>query len=354
MMHPDDSPDRPVAADAPLEPELRAAAQHYRVPPSVPADAMWAALQVRRGRAAVPDAEPATPLDPPRLRVEHRPRGRGVRPRSAWHWTSLAAAAVLLVSVGIGIGRHVTPGGAVVAAGSPLAARPATAPPPGGTLAARGVGTGAGAARADGPATPMPPAVRDPGPSARPVSGAPVAVAVAPTPPRAADAGHATPGGTSAGVASPTVASTDVGATDVGATDVTSSAPSAPLRAATVQHLARAEALLTTFAVPDPGAAFGSAPGDARPPATPDAAWARDLLTTTRLLLDSPAGRDPSRRALLEDLELILGQIARLPRTDTPDERALIDRAIRRGDLMAKLRTAVPAGAPTSASARGS
>jgi hypothetical protein len=116
---------------------------------------------------------------------------------------------------------------------------------------------------------------------------------------------------------------------------------SAPLRVATEQHLARTEALLAAFA--------GGAGSDAPTAAEPDGAWARDLLTTTRLLLDSPAAREPARRALLEDLELVLGQIARLPRADTPDERALIDRAIRRGDLMAKLRTAVPAGAPAAA-----
>jgi hypothetical protein len=46
--------------------------------------------------------------------------------------------------------------------------------------------------------------------------------------------------------------------------------------------------------------------------------WARDLLTTTRLLLDSPAGADPARRELLETLELVLVQIARLPRADSP------------------------------------
>lgn len=39
---------------------------------------------------------------------------------------------------------------------------------------------------------------------------------------------------------------------------------------------------------------------------------ARDLLTNTRLLLDSPAANDPKVAALLEDLELILAQIARV------------------------------------------
>jgi hypothetical protein len=74
----------------------------------------------------------------------------------------------------------------------------------------------------------------------------------------------------------------------------------------------------------------------------------------TRLLLDSPAGRDPARRALLEHLELVLAQIALLPRADDPAERALIDGAIRRGDLLAKLRSAVPSGAAGPPPARGS
>ncbi|HEU4748337.1 MAG TPA: hypothetical protein VFS56_07525, partial [Gemmatimonadaceae bacterium] len=39
---------------------------------------------------------------------------------------------------------------------------------------------------------------------------------------------------------------------------------------------------------------------------------ASDLLVTTRLLMDSPAAQDPKLRGLLEDLELVLVQIARL------------------------------------------
>lgn len=37
--------------------------------------------------------------------------------------------------------------------------------------------------------------------------------------------------------------------------------------------------------------------------------WAQDLLMTTRLMMDSPAGDDPGMRELLEDLELVLAQI---------------------------------------------
>ncbi|MDQ6872369.1 MAG: hypothetical protein M3037_10225, partial [Gemmatimonadota bacterium] len=46
-----------------------------------------------------------------------------------------------------------------------------------------------------------------------------------------------------------------------------------------------------------------------------DAAFAgkaAELLVTTRLLMDSPAAKDPKLRSLLEDLELVLVQIARL------------------------------------------
>jgi hypothetical protein len=53
------------------------------------------------------------------------------------------------------------------------------------------------------------------------------------------------------------------------------------------------------------------------------------------------------RRALLEDLELVLVQIARLPRADTPVERALIERAIRRGDVLGRLRSAEPDARPS-------
>jgi hypothetical protein len=72
-------------------------------------------------------------------------------------------------------------------------------------------------------------------------------------------------------------------------------------------------------------------------------AWARDLLSNTRLLLDSPAAVDPERRRLLEDLELVLVQIVQLAPANTAD-RAMIDRALEHDHVMTRLRTAVPAG----------
>ncbi|HEY0305215.1 MAG TPA: hypothetical protein VGC44_09580 [Longimicrobiales bacterium] len=93
------------------------------------------------------------------------------------------------------------------------------------------------------------------------------------------------------------------------------------------QHLSRAEALLTSFrtqpetATPDPQLAL----------------FARDLLTSTQLLLDSPAGDDPKVAALLSDLELILAQIARASAT-SGDEREIIEDGLNRTAVLPRLR----------------
>jgi hypothetical protein len=101
-------------------------------------------------------------------------------------------------------------------------------------------------------------------------------------------------------------------------------------RVATAEHLARAEALLT---------AFGSSSRDA---ATDKqlSTWARDVLSNTRLLLDSPAARDPSRKALLEDLELVLVAIVqRSPSAGASEERTHVDRTLERTQVLPRLRS---------------
>ena len=73
--------------------------------------------------------------------------------------------------------------------------------------------------------------------------------------------------------------------------------------------------------------------------------WGREVLTSTRLLLDSPAGDDPQLRALLDDLELVLVQIIGLSGGGAPldaTDRALIDRALEDHNLLPRIRTAVP------------
>jgi hypothetical protein len=100
---------------------------------------------------------------------------------------------------------------------------------------------------------------------------------------------------------------------------------------ATTEHLARAEALLT---------AFGSSTRDAATD-TQLSNWARDVLSNTRLLLDSPAGLDPSRRSLLEDLERVLVQIVqRSPAEGASEERTHVERTLQRTQVLPRLRSA--------------
>ena len=68
---------------------------------------------------------------------------------------------------------------------------------------------------------------------------------------------------------------------------------------------------------------------------------AADLLVTTRLLMDSPAAQDPKLRSLLEDLELVLVQIARLRGERNKGDLDLIRQAVEQGDVLSRLNSAV-------------
>jgi hypothetical protein len=65
---------------------------------------------------------------------------------------------------------------------------------------------------------------------------------------------------------------------------------------------------------------------------------ASELLATTRLLLDSPGRIDPGVAGLLDDLELVLVQIARLPNRPNGPDVYLIDQALDQRDVMPRLR----------------
>lgn len=113
---------------------------------------------------------------------------------------------------------------------------------------------------------------------------------------------------------------------------------------AAVQTLTQAEALLTAFRASDVAAHDPAA-------ARQLGAWGREVLSSTRLLIDSPAGADPTLRPLLNDLELVLVQVISLSGAplDTTD-RKLIDQTLRDRDLLPRIRTAVPAGIAGTAS----
>jgi hypothetical protein len=78
-------------------------------------------------------------------------------------------------------------------------------------------------------------------------------------------------------------------------------------------------------------------------------AWSRDLLESTRLLMDSPAGRDPRRRLLLQELELILVQLVESGPVLRSDDRSVLDQLLSQSSLLlTRIRTTVPAGLPAS------
>ena len=146
--------------------------------------------------------------------------------------------------------------------------------------------------------------------------------------------------------------------TDQGAVGVAARADSADpghlYRMAAAQTLTQAEALLTAYRA-------SGAPDRGPVDATLLGRWGREVLSSTRLLIDSPAGDDPMLRALLNDVELVLVQIIQLSGAaldpadreliDRAGERALIDRALEDKDLLPRIRTAVPAGIIGAASA---
>jgi hypothetical protein len=98
------------------------------------------------------------------------------------------------------------------------------------------------------------------------------------------------------------------------------------------QHLTEAEAMLTAFK-----GDLNQGRMDAQ-----IASWGKDLLSNTRLLLDSPAASDPARRQLLQDLELILVQIVQLSPGSPARDRDLIEGALTDDQVLTRLRTALP------------
>jgi hypothetical protein len=112
--------------------------------------------------------------------------------------------------------------------------------------------------------------------------------------------------------------------------------PSRLYRMAAAQTLTQAEALLTAYRA--------SETAERNPAASRQlGSWGRQVLSSTRLLIDSPAGNDPQLRPLLDDLELVLVQIIQVSGAIDASERALIDRALQDRNLLPRIRTAVPA-----------
>jgi hypothetical protein len=140
--------------------------------------------------------------------------------------------------------------------------------------------------------------------------------------------GRLTGDGAPVTVASPTAPDVPTGTPEVNET---------AYRLATLEHLSQSEEFLTLFR-----ASLGA--GDQRLASL----TARRLLGTNRLLLDSPAAMDRRTRLLLEDLELVLAGIAQLPEHAHQQDVDLVREGMERGQVMPRLRTAVPSGAASS------
>jgi hypothetical protein len=274
---------------------LKDAAQGYNVPPArTPRDEMWSAIQAQRAAGPRVVYGGGSPV-----------RESPVRRFGSKIWLGAAAAAMLLLATGVGIGRwSASPGNT-----SPVAVvSPPQIPPSPDSSAPQSTGTAPEEERAV--ASTAPDAAGAPRASSR---GTAVRREVAPQ----LDAN----GGNGSRVA-------------VGGSS-TNSGSSSAYRITAVRHLSEAEALLTSF----------------RTRTTTDqqmdaqlASWARDLLSKTRLLLDSPVASDPQRRPLLEDLELVLVQIVQLSPGSTRQDRELIEKTLQQDNVMTRLRTAIPAG----------
>jgi hypothetical protein len=107
---------------------------------------------------------------------------------------------------------------------------------------------------------------------------------------------------------------------------------------ATAEHLSQSEAFLTLFRT-----SVRQGGNEQLASAT-----ARQLLATNRLLLDSPAANDGKTRLLLQDLELVLAEIAQLAPQPRSRDLDLITEGLERGGVMSRLRTAVPSGPSTT------
>ena len=274
---------------------LQKEAQSYNVPPArTPRDDMWSAIQAERARGPRVVYGGGLPT-----------RESSVRRFGSKVWLGAAAAAVLFLVTGVGIGRWSASRNtrsSIAAAVNPRQTGSSTASPeaPSTSVAAGGDAGAASPSQTAGSAT----EASSPGASGR--NGA-----------ERRDLN----GGSGTRVA--------LGALPANST------PSSAYQLTTVRHLSEAEALLTSFRARSTtdqqmDAQLGS--------------WARDLLSSTRLLLDSPVANDPQRRPLLEDLELVLVQIVQLSPGSTPQDRELIEKTLQHDHVMTRLRTAIPAG----------
>ena len=266
---------------------LKQTAQSYNAPPArVPREEMWNAIQAKRAAG-------------PRVVYGGGLASDGSSKRFGTRvWLGAAAAAMLLVATGVGIGRWTA---------APVSQTASTIQVP-------------------------PKAVVAPEQGGEEPTGEPNISAVD----QPSNRGSAS-GNNQVATVAPRAGRESSRASSQVATTNTPSAPtpSSAYQLTTVRHLSEAEALLTSFRQ----RSNSDQQMDAQL-----GVWARQLLSNTRLLLDSPVANDPQRRPLLEDLELVLVQIVQLSPGAAPQDRDLIEKTLQQEHVLTRLRTAIPAG----------
>ena len=285
-----------MTEDERIDEIIRNAASEYNRPPVTPRDEMWTAIQAAR----------QTPG--PSLHVIAGGASTGYTTHRSFStrfaWIGMAAAAAILVAVGVGIGRWTN--------------RPAVA-----TVKQNPI-----AVIADAPAPVTVPADDEIRSAPAPTTAQPTTAQPAPAQParRTPEEIRRDPKFTNVKPMTP-----------LNPVFANNGPPNANLyQVATLRHLADAEALLTSFSLEGRDATVNKN----------FAEWAKGLLSNTRLLLDSPAGDDPRRAKLLQDLELVLAQIVQLSPGAAATDRELIQGSIQEGQVITRLRTAIPAGQP--------
>ena len=275
---------------------IRDEARDYNEPPATPRDAMWERIQAARSGAgadaslrsgAAAEAIGSRDVSGNQIAAAAaRPRNDGTR-RSLMPLFRLGVGIAALLALGIGIGRRMERPSA------PGAAAPAVAT----TTPVRPAPSGADTGRT--------PAMDEPSDQGRELAAAP----------RSAGA-------------------RDLPVAPASRTSRVSRSGSAAYDMALGQHLGQSEAFLTLFR-------SSVRAGHVDPVAF---AAARQLLSTNRLLLDSRAGADPRSRQLLQDLELVLAQIAQLGVAGDSSDVHIVTEDMDQGDVLPRLRTVVPAG----------
>jgi hypothetical protein len=110
----------------------------------------------------------------------------------------------------------------------------------------------------------------------------------------------------------------------------------AAYRIAVGDHLSRVDTFLSVFSAEAGGVPARN--GDLDQPA-------RQLLQQTRLLRDSPAGQDAALGPLLDDIELVLVQIAAYSEAGSAQDLGFIEQGIKDRSVLLRLRATLPSRA---------